>query len=168
MGAVWTKRKAARYRRDMPAAGIADLGTGRGPLVVVEEIALTPSVTTKRARRCDPLDAIHLHVSQKCAAVIYRQAWEHVEAGRGMGPLPWGRDMMGSGGERMPAQMRALTAAVMYRRGWDAGGSAPVVSWVVLWGRSLATYDAGKQHREGLGKMELEASLELMAREYGV
>lgn len=172
MGAVWTKRKAKAYRRDMPAVALADLGTGMGLPVVVEEIALTPSTTTKRARRCDPLDAIRLTDAHRCAAVVYRQAFEHVQAGRGMGPLPWGRDAPGMGSsERMPAQMRALSAAVMYRRGVQAMGLAAcegVVNWVVLRGLPLCDYDATRKWRNGAAKAQLEAALERLAGEYGV
>lgn len=154
-------------------AHLADFGPPeQRHTVVIDDLTDGARVIAKRARRCDPLDNLVISGPQRCAAVIYRQAWEHTGAGRGMGPLPWGRDVpSGRGGEMLPPQMRALSAAVLYRRGVQAAGmiaSEGVLAWVVLAGRSLATYDADRRQREGRGRVELVAALERMSKEYGL
>ena len=107
------------------------------------------------------------------AARIYRQAWEHVDAGRGMGPLPLAADRVqrtSHGGSIMLPQEAAISAAVWYRRGVVAMGLAAthgVVHWVVIAGGSLSGYDAEMRWREGGGKAQLLAALDRLATAYG-
>ena len=125
----------------------------------------------KRRRRADPLDRLTLPPGCKSAAQVFRQSYEHCAAGRGMGPLPWGREHGSHGGEALPAQLRALSAAQWHRRGVQALGLAAaqgVVHWVVIAGLPLCDYDALRAWREGRGRAELEAALLRLVEEYQV
>ena len=142
--------------------------------IVVEEIAKGSAGAFKRAKRADPLSAVSdCTDAHRKAAAVYRQAYEHVQAGKGMGPMPWGRDAVGgrSGGPRLHAQERALSAAEYHRRGVQAMGAAAaggVVWWVVIEGQSLASYDARMKWRRHTGRGQLLAALDALAREYGL
>ena len=57
--------------------------------VVVEDVAEGTRSTIKRARRADPLNRVDgCTAGMRTAAAIYRQAVEHIEAGRGMARCP--------------------------------------------------------------------------------
>ena len=155
---------------------IVDPGTGEflpARAIVVEEIAKGSAGAFKRARRASPLEAIaECTGAMLMAARVYQQAYEHVQAGKGMGPLPWGRDVPISGrGGVMFHQERALSAAAVLRRGVQAMGQAAsggVVHWVVIEGGTLASYDAHMQSRRHSGRDELLNALERLAEAYGL
>ena len=154
-----------------PIATDSDLGSERIPRVI-DDIADGSRATVKRARRADPLDRIELAPEQRQAARIYRQAVQHVAAGRGMGPLPYGRDVAPTGGPgaNLCAQERALSAAEWHRRGVQAMGLAAaqgVIHWVIIVELPLSAYDATRKWREGRGAAELRAALERLAAAYG-
>lgn len=151
----------------------SDLGSRRIPRVV-EDIAEGSRNTVKRARRCDPLDFMDLTQPQRHAAVIYRQAVQHIQAGVGMGPLPWGRDNRNSGpysGLSLGPQERALSAAEWHRRASLAVPVAcqpnGVLSVVVIGEWSLTRYDRWREWREGRGMRELRAALDACAKVFG-
>ena len=149
----------------------SDFGSDRIPRVI-DDVAEGSRATIKRARRADPLDRIDLPPEHRQAARIYRQAAAHVAAGRGMGPLPYGRDVAPTGGPgaQLCAQERALSAAEWHRRGVQAMGLAAaegVVHWVVIVELPLSAYDATRKWREGRGATELRAALERLAVAYG-
>ena len=127
--------------------------------IVVEDIAEGVRKTVKRMRRVSPLERLTLPPGCYNAAILYRQAWEHVSAERGMGPMPWGRDVGSRGSsEQVYGPMRALSAAEWLRRGYQAMGqiaSGGVVYWVVIAGLPLCEYDTTRQWREGRGMIEL-------------
>lgn len=139
------------------------------PALVLEDVATGTRGTFKRARRRDNLAALNLAAAELQALTAWRQAAEHVQAGRGMGPLPWAKDVQRAPGEPLPEQMRALSAAEWYRRGVQAGGQAawPVLSWVVISGGTLASYDATRRWREGTARCVLVEAAERMAEAYG-
>lgn len=148
----------------------SDLGTGRRA-VVIEEIASGSAGTTRRARVADPLDRLDLTQQQRQAARIYRQASAHVAAGRGMGPMPYGRDAQGDNGVygALCAQERAITAADWLRRGVQAMGLAAsegVVHWVVIAELPVTEYDAIRRWRRHTARAQLVAALERLAVEY--
>jgi len=149
-----------------------DHGTGFGPPVVIEDVAVSPVVSIRRARRADPLDAIDMTPGQRQAARIYLQAHEHIGAGRGLGPLPFGRDVpfSSTGGVWLAPQERALSAADCWRRGCQAMGLAAsegVVNWVVIKGFPLHEYDAVRKWRRGTASAQLKAALQRLSEAYG-
>lgn len=153
---------------------IADPGTGElRPAfpVVVEDVAVGSRGTIKRGRRREAWEGVNgITQGMHQAAMAFRQAAEHCQCGKGMGPMPWGGDTGRSTGARLLAQERALSAAAIYRRGVQAMGlqaSQSVVQWVVLDGRSLTAYDRRQRWRKGRGAEQLVAALERMAREFG-
>jgi hypothetical protein len=145
--------------------------------ITVEEVAEGTRATVRRARRADPLNRVDdCTAGMRVAALIYRQAIEHVEAGRGMGPMPWAADRVqelrrgDALGVTLLPQERALSAAEWHRRGVQAMGLAAsqgVVNWVVVRGLPLTAYDATRKWREGRGKLELLAALDRLAGAYG-
>jgi hypothetical protein len=156
----------------MIAAGF-DPGTGYGPPVDIDDVAEGANRVIKRARRADPLDKMQLDPAHRQAARIYRQAVEHMEAGMGMGPLPFGRDVLsgGDGGARLTPQERALSAAVWVRRGVQAMGlaaSETVINWSLIRGLPLGAYDSTRRWREGTASQMFKAALERLAVAYGL
>lgn len=176
--------RPARRRRSTPtdprqqaeAQGF-DMGSP-GIAVVVEHVAVGTRSTHPRARRADPLNRIaECTDGHRMAAAIYRQALEHVEAGRGMGPMPWAADRVqearrGDGlGVALLPQESALSAAEWHRRGVQAMGLAAsqgVVNWVVVRGLPLAVYDETRRWRKGTACGQLVDALERLAVEYRV
>jgi hypothetical protein len=160
------KGKFVEARTQAEALGY-DTGSRAIP-VVVEHVALGTRSTHPRARRADPLDRVaDVTPGMRTAAAIYRRAVEHVEAGRGLGPMPWAADRVseirpdGLGVALLP-QERALSAAEWHRRGVQAMGLAAsegAVNWVVLRGGSLADYDAMRRWRKGTSAGQLVAAL---------
>lgn len=154
-----------------------DTGSAAIP-VVIEHVAIGTRATHPRARRADPLNRIaDCTDAHRTAAALYRRAVEHVEAGRGMGPMDAGTERVqetrrGDGlGVALLAQERALSAAEWHRRGVQAMGLAAsqgVVNWVVVRGGALSAYDAVRKWREGRGKDELLAALDRLAGAYGL
>lgn len=142
--------------------------------VDIDEIAVGTRATHPRAKRADPLNRVaDCTAEMKTAAAIYRQAYEHTEAGRGMGPLPLAADRVQhsrhDGGATLP-QEAALSAAEWHRRGVQAMGLAAsqgVVQWVVIAGGALSDYDAVRRWREGTGSRQLLAALGRLAEAYG-
>ncbi len=135
--------------------------------------AIDTKAPVRRVRRCDPLDTLPLEPEQRQAARVFRQSVEHVAAGKGMGPLPWGRDLTGRPGSGMwlGPQERALSAADWYRRGIQAMGLAVasgVVQWAVIDERGLRAYEMIKGWRHGLAMVTLTAALDRLAGEYGI
>lgn len=141
--------------------------------VVIEDIAVGSAATIRRARVADPLDRIAtLEPQHRAAARIYRQAAAHVAAGKGMGPLPYGRDHPPTNGAYglLCAQERAVTAAEWLRRGTHAMGvraATGIVAWVVLNEQPLDAWDAGWRLRKGTGSADLLDALGKLAAEYG-
>lgn len=175
----------SRRQRSAATAIVSDLGpqiidpkTGeiRNAFpIVVEDIAVGVRATVKRGRRREAWEGIKgLTKGMHEAALAYRQAWEHLSDGRGMGPMSWGADRVaeirhdGLGVALLP-QERALSAAEWHRRGKQAMGLAAsegVVNWVVLRGGSLADYDEMRRWRKGTSCMQLVAALERLAAAY--
>ena len=148
----------------------SDLGSYAIPRIV-EDVAVGTRATVKRARRADPLASIDgVTPSMRSAAAIFAQACEHVEAGRGMGPMPWAADRVSRGGGVMLAQERALSAAEWRRRGADAMGvrCEQVVVAVCVVGMTLTAYDAMMRWRRHGARAVLLAGLTVLAEEYGV
>lgn len=169
------QRQAPEPHRSDFGPEIIDPTTGevrRALTIVVEEIAVGTRATVKRARRADPLAGIDgITPSMRTAAAIYAQACEHVMAGRGMGPMPWAADRVGTDRNAgLLAQERALSAAEWRRRGKAAMGEQceHVVACVCVDGLSLAAYDALRRWRKGGGRAVLLAGLTVLAEEYGV
>ena len=145
--------------------------------VEVEVVAVGTRDAIKRARRADPLNRVDgCTAGMRTAAAIYRQAVEHIEAGRGMGPLPYASDGVqehrrGDGpGVELLAQERALAAADWHRRGVPARGLAAsqgVVHWVVVAGLPLTEYDVVRRWRRHTAVGQLIAALERLADAYG-
>jgi hypothetical protein len=145
--------------------------------IQVEEVAEGTRATIKRARRADPLNRVDGCTSgMKVAALIYRQAIEHVEAGRGMGPMPWAADRVqelrrgDALGVTLLPQERALSAAEWHRRGVQAMGLAAsqgVVNWVVVRGLPLTEYDVVRKWQRHTARGMLLAALGRLAGEYG-
>jgi len=180
----------ARIRREKPQVSSSDFG----PVVVdpatgefryalpveITEVAAGPNTraTVRRARRADPLNRIEDCTDEmRTAAAIYRQAVEHCESGRGMGPMPWAVDRVqesrrGDGlGVSLLAQERALSAADWHRRGVQAMGLAAsqgVVHWVVIAGLPLTEYDAVRRWQRHTSRGQLLAALERLVGEYGL
>lgn len=167
------KDKPVDARTQAEALGY-DTGSRAIP-VVVEHVALGTRSTHPRARRADPLDRVaDVTPGMRTAAAIYRRAFEHVDAGRGLGPMPWAADRVseirpdGLGVALLP-QERALSAAEWHRRGVQAMGLAAsegVVNWVVLRGGSLADYDEMRRWRRHTARDQLVAALERLAAAY--
>ena len=169
------KRRAATATLSDFGPEIIDPTTGeirRAFAVVVEDIAAGTRATVKRARRADPLANIDgVTQAMRTAAAIYAQACEHVQAGRGMGPMPWAADRVGTDRNAgLLAQERALSAAEWRRRGKAAMGERceHVVVCVCVDGLSLVAYDALMRWRKGGGRTVLLAGLTVLAEEYGV
>lgn len=152
----------------------SDFGSAAIPKII-DDLHLNPNTLVKRARRADPLVQLDLPGSLAQAAIVYRQAVQHIAAGIGMGPMPWAREREhgGSSGvavELLP-QERALSAADCHRKGVQAMGMAAaegVVHWVVIAERPLADYDATRKWRKGRGMAELIAALERLAMALGI
>ena len=154
----------------------SDLGSNRIPRVV-EDVAVGTRSTVKRARRADPLANIDgVTQSMRTATAIYVQACEHVEAGRGMGPMPWAADRVQEArrgdalGVTLLPQERALSAAEWHRRGVQAMGLAAsqgVVNWVVVRGLPLTEYDVVRRWQRHTSRGMLLAALGRLAGEYG-
>jgi len=158
---------------------IVDPATGEvryARAIEVEDVAVGTRGTVRRARLADPLTRIlAVTTGMRLAASIYRQAVEHVGAGRGMGPLPWAADRVeehrrGIEGPALLPQERAASAAWWHRRGSQAMGLAAaegVVHWVVIAGLRLRDYDAVRRWRDGTGCVQLVVALGQLAKEYG-
>jgi hypothetical protein len=173
-------RHAAQPARSDFGPEIVDPTTGEVRYAIpitVEDVAEGTRSTIKRARRADPLNRVDGATDgMRVAALIYRQAVEHCETGRGMGPMPWAADRVqelrrgDALGVTLLPQERALSAAEWHRRGVQAMGLAAsqgVVNWVVVRGLPLTAYDATRKWREGRGKLELLAALDRLAGAYG-
>lgn len=154
---------------------ILDPTTGelrRAVPLVVEDVAVGVRATVKRGRRREAWEGVKgLTPGMHQAALAYRQAWEHLSAGRGMGPMPWGADRVGGTGigVALLAQERGLSAAAVHTRGVQAMGLAAsqgVVNWVVLRGGSLADYDEMRRWRRHTSREQLLAALERLAAAY--
>ncbi|CAB4147503.1 hypothetical protein UFOVP504_30 [uncultured Caudovirales phage] len=180
----------ARIRREKPPTSSFDFGpvivdptTGefRYALPVeITEVAAGPNTraTVRRARRADPLNRVEDCTDEmRTAAAIYRQAVEHCESGRGMGPMPWAVDRVQEGrrgdglGVSLLAQERALSAAEWHRRGVQAMGlqaSQGVVHWVVIAGLPLTEYDAVRRWQRHTSRGQLLAALERLVKGYGL
>jgi len=141
--------------------------------VEVDDVAVGIRATVKRGRRREAWEGVKgLTPGMHQAALAYRQAWEHLSAGRGMGPMPWGADRVGgtAAGVVLLAQERGLSAADVHTRGARAMGlvaSQGVVQWVVIEGRALGAFDARQRWRKGMGAAQLVEALELVAGAYG-
>lgn len=152
-----------------------DTGSHAVP-VDIEDVAVGTRATAKRARRADPLGRVEgCTAGMRVAAAIYRQAWEHCQAGLGMGPMPYAADRVqehrrGDGlGVALLAQERAISAATWHRRGVQAMGlvaSQGVVQWVVIMGGTLADYDDVRRWRKGTASAHMVAALERLADAY--
>lgn len=170
--ATATMRARARRFRQPPQRVTSDLGTGAIPLVV-EDVAVGMRATVKRGRRREAWEGVKgLTKGMHEAALAYRQAWEHLCDGRGMGPMPWGAERVGGmgSGAFLLAQERALSAAAVHTRGVQAMGlsaSQGVVQWVVIEGRPVEAFDVARQRRKGLGSAELIEALGKAAEAYG-
>ena len=141
--------------------------------VVIEDVAVGTRGTVKRARRADPLDLIDgVTPGMKMAAEIYRQACGQVEVGRGMGPLPFGRDVPGLGnGAGLLPQERALSAAMWVRIGNASFGSS-WAEWLivemVIKGASLTDCAQKLRRRKYTARAHLLVALDRLALAYGV
>ena len=139
-------------------------------VIVVDDVAEGSRATVKRARIADPLDRLDLERPLRHAAEVFRQAYEHLSAGRSLGPMPWAKDRVDesrSSGEA--TVLTATSAALWYRRGVQAMGLAAsqgVVQWVVIRGLPLKAYDASQSWRKGRGKIELVGALTRLADVY--
>lgn len=136
-------------------------------------VELDAKAPVRRVRRVDKLDTLPLEPEQRKAARIYRQAVEHVSAGKGMGPLPWGRDVAGGTGPSiwLGPQERALSAADWQRRGMVAMGivaTAGVVQGVVIEGFGLEDVEGVLGWRHGRAKTELRAALDKLSVAYRI
>ena len=177
---------STRTRRPAPEPSQSDFGPSvqigtdgefrYARAIEVEDVAVGTRGTVRRARLADPLTRIAaVTTGMRLAASIYRQAVEHVGAGRGMGPMPWAADRVqehrrGSEGPALLPQERAASAALWHRRGSQAMGLAAaegVVHWVVIAGLPLGEYDKVRRWREGTGCAHLVAALTRLAKEYG-
>ena len=152
----------------------SDFGSPAIPKII-DDVHLSPSTVVKRARRADPLTRLNLPASSTQAALVYRQAVQHIAAGIGMGPMPWARERERGGSSGVAVEMlpqeRALSAADCHRKGVQAMGLAAaggVVNWVVIAERPLADYDATRKWRKGRGMVELIVALERLAMAFGI
>jgi hypothetical protein len=148
--------------------------------VEITEVAAGPNTraTVRRARRADPLNRVEDCTDEmRTAAAIYRQAVEHCQSGRGMGPMPWAVDRVQEGrrgdglGVSLLAQERAISAAEWHRRGVQAMGLAAsqgVVHWVVIAGLPLTEYDTVRRWQRHTSRGQLLAALERLVGEYGL
>lgn len=169
------ERKPPDPRTEAEAQGF-DTGSRAIPVDIVH-IAVGTRSTHPQARRADPLNRVaDCTEGMKVAAALYRRAIEHVEAGRGMGPMPWAAERVqeprrGDGlGVTLLPQEAALSAAEWHRRGVQAMGLAAsqgVVHWVVVAGLPLATYDETRKWRKGTACEQMLAALERLAEAYG-
>lgn len=175
--------RPARRRRTTPTdprqqAEAQGFDTGSpGIEVVIEQVAIGTRSTHPRARRADPLNRVALCTdAHRTAAAIYRQAVEHVEAGRGMGPMPWAADRVQEGrrgdglGVALLPQESALSAAEWHRRGVQAMGLAAsqgVVNWVVVRGLPVTSYDEVRRWMRHTAVKQLVAALDRLAGAYG-
>jgi hypothetical protein len=141
--------------------------------LVIEDVATGTRATVKRGRRREAWEGINgLTRGMHLAALAYRQAWEHCQAGKAMGPMPWGGERQGFAafGARLLPQERAVSAATVHRVGVQAMGLAAsqgVVQWVVIQGRGVEAFDVERQRRKGVASAELVAALERLAKELG-
>jgi len=163
---------SSRHAKRAEMRETSDFGTGAIP-VVIEDVAVGVRATVKRGRRREAWEGIKgLTKGMHEAALAYRQAWEHLSDGRGMGPMPWGADRVAhsaSGAFLLP-QERALSAAAVHTRGVQAMGlsaSQGVVKWVVLDGRPVEAFDVAMRRRKGLASVELIQALGRAADAYG-
>lgn len=164
---------AARSRKQAPDGPRSDLGSGKIPKEIDLIAGATAFSVVKRARTVDRLDGIPLTQGQKHAALIYRQAVMHIEAGIGMGPLPYGRDLVASGGftgDALWAQQRALSAADWYRQATNTipreTGETGVVKRIVIDEWSLNQYDRWRRWTDGKAAIEFRDALGKLARVY--
>lgn len=141
--------------------------------LATDEIAEGSRGTIRRQRVVDNLEQLDLPLPERHAAMLLRQAWEHVRAGLPLGPVPWGREeaRTASGG-RLWAAEGALSAADTLRRGLDAVGHHAmdhgVIPWVVFAGLSLASYERARGWRtHGKARVELLDALERLSDAYG-
>jgi hypothetical protein len=161
--------------RDAAEAQGYDTGS-RAIDVVVEDVAVGARQTIKVARRADPLGRVDgCTPGMRAAAALFRRAYEHVDAGRGMGPIDPGREQRHTRGDGLGVtllqQERAMTAAEWHRRGVQAMGLAAsqgVVHWVVVRGGTLADYDEVRRWRRHTARVQLLAALARLADEYGL
>ena len=165
-------RTQADPRDEAEALGF-DTGSRAIP-VVVEDVAVGTRQTIRVARRADPLARVEgATTGMRAAAALYRRAYEHVDAGRGMGPIDAGSERSGRGdglGVALLPQERALSASEWYRRGTQAMGlsaSQGVVQWVVIAGLPLVEYDDVRRWRRHTARGQLLAALERLADAYG-
>lgn len=140
--------------------------------IAVDDVAVGARAYVKRARRREAWESLKgITPGMHLAAMAYRQAWEHCQAGKGMGPMPWGADKTGFGMSAfLLPQERALSAAAIHTRGVQAMGlwaSQSVVQWVVLDGGTVRTYEGRHGMRHGAGAAQLLAALERLAEAYG-
>lgn len=163
---------SSRHAKRAEMRETSDFGTGAIP-VVIEDVAVGVRATVKRGRRREAWEGIKgLTKGMHEAALAYRQAWEHLSDGRGMGPMPWAADRVAhsaSGAFLLP-QERALSAAAVHTRGVQAMGlsaSQGVVKWVVLDGRPVEAFDVAMRRRKGLASVELIQALGRAAEAYG-
>jgi hypothetical protein len=170
-----SRRQATKHDpRDAAEALGFDTGSRAIP-VVVDDVAVGARQIVKIARRADPLGRVEdCTPEMRAAAALFRRAYEHVEAGRGMGPIDPGREnrhMRGDGLDvRLLPQEQAMSAAEWHRRGVQAMGlavSQGVVHWVVLRGGTLADYDNVRRWRRHTARVQLLAALERLAEAYG-
>jgi hypothetical protein len=171
-----TRTRRPTDPRDQAEALGYDTGS-RGIAVEVEHVAIGTRATHPRARRADPLNRVaDCTAAHRTAAGIYRQAHEHVQAGRGMGPLPWAAERATTlhrgtaAGVALLPQEAAVSAAEWHRRGVQAMGLAAaegVVNWVVIRGGALAHYDDIRRWRKGTACGQLVAALDRLAEAYG-
>lgn len=163
------RQQAEAQGYDMGSPGIA---------VVVEHVAVGTRSTHPRARRADPLVWMPACTAEmRVAAELYRRAWQHCEAGLGMGPLDPEVERARAGYSGLAAavpllpQERAISASAWHRRGEQAMGLAAsqgVVNWVVIRGGGAAAYDAVRRWRKGTASAQLLAALGRLAVEYGL
>lgn len=138
--------------------------------LVVDRIATGSRGTVARSRVADNLDVLDLPVPERHAAIILRQAAEHLSSERGLGPVPWGAEPVhaGSCGTALRPQERALTSATAYRLGVGAvGADWDLVQWVVLAGRGVRAFERHKGWRNGRAKSVLLEVLARLAEVYG-
>jgi hypothetical protein len=107
----------------------------------------------------------------RLAASIWRQAYEHVDAERGMGPLPFAREQWGGGSVGLMSQERALSAATWHRIGVQAMGqwsTAEVVVPVVIDGATLTALDRRRGWRRHNARVVLLDALERLVAAYKI
>jgi hypothetical protein len=157
-------------RQRAEALGI-DTGSHRVEVDIIE-LAETPTRIVRVARRADPLNRVEgATPGMRLAASIWRQAYEHVDAERGMGPLPFAREQWGGGSVGLMSQERAMSAATWHRIGVQAMGMVAtndVVEPIVIRGMSLAEVDSRRGWRKQTASRTLLAALERLVTAYEI